>query len=245
MCVIGAIRINGNPILFKNRDKLEPEEEYIEQTKNGHLIRSAHNHSIAAGLNKYGFAFVRAEVVNVEVIKLAYSGKVKEAVAITEREISPSTIIGLNFDQIKTVSDAVTFLKLCKEKLKASNMILADKRDIVSVEINDSEIDITETKECICKANHFHNLDFGPKNGSDYPSSYEREKQINGLVGMVNTIEKLKEILATHSNINSDYNICRHGISSTISSFIIDVTGLVWYCNSSPCKGKFRKYVLS
>ena len=129
--------------------------------------------------------------------------------------------------------------------LTTSNMILADKRDIVSVEINDSEIDITETKECICKANHFHNLDFGPKNGSDYPSSYEREKQINGLVGMVNTIEKLKEILATHSNINSDYNICRHGISSTISSFIIDVTGLVWYCNSSPCKGKFRKYVLS
>ena len=31
MCTIGAIKMGGKFFLFKNRDKIEPEKEYIER----------------------------------------------------------------------------------------------------------------------------------------------------------------------------------------------------------------------
>ena len=72
MCTIGSININERIFIFKNRDKMHGEEEIVERIKGCILIKSRNNGRIAAGLNKLGVSFVRAEIIPAGVIKAIY-----------------------------------------------------------------------------------------------------------------------------------------------------------------------------
>ncbi|MFH1276232.1 MAG: hypothetical protein ABIH82_03900 [Candidatus Woesearchaeota archaeon] len=243
MCTIGATKINSKVFIFKNRDKLDNEEEKVEKINGSIFIRSKNSRRIAAGVNQYGVAFVRAEIVPIAVIKEVYQNKFKVNLINSSIQNSVAEVLFPVFGRVKTANEAVNFIKDSGLFFEPSNVIFADKKTIFSLEIENKNMEVKEIFTNICKTNHFLTLKFGPESYDDYPSSFERFKYANGGIGNITNFEQLKEFLSNHNNNNADFNLCRHHISSTISSCIINVNNnSVWYCKSSPCKGKYELF---
>lgn len=237
--------MGGKFFLFKNRDKIEPEKEYIER-KEGHLfIKSKYNGRIAAGINRGGVAFVRSEVISIDLIKKIYQKWSSDITTVIPKQTHPIELLVTIFDGIKSAMEAVSFLLGSKNRFKPSNVILIDKERIFSLEINEEESEVKEVVDSIIKTNHFSSLEFGPHEDGDYPSSFERERYANSMINGIDTLPKLKNFLASHENKERDFNICRHFISSTVSSCIVDPKEKrMWYCDTSPCRGKYKLYNL-
>lgn len=245
MCVIGAIKLREEIILFKNRDKLSDESEEIIKTDKSILVQTRKTKTVAAGVNCFGVSFVRAEVVPPEAIAFAYSGKEKEAISLVSTDMHPTKLLLESFDNILNVEEAIRLLKECKTPLRPSLMIIGDLKDIFLLEINGREIISKKVEECVGKANHFDETNYGPIKYQEYPSSFEREQSIRSKIESIKNKEDLIKVLSDHGNKNPDFNVCRHHIMKTISSFIIENRNKkLWYCNNAPCKGRYKEYVL-
>jgi len=245
MCTIGSIKINGRIFIFKNRDKIHREEEIVERIKSCIFIKSKNSGRIAAGLNKHEVAFVRAEIVSAGVIKAIYENSFNPLSLKNNDQINVAEMIMPTFDQFKNAFEVISFIQKSNLNLEPSNVILTDKNRSFSLEVENQRIDIKEVFNTICKTNHFSQLDFGPQCYAEYPSSFERLKCANASITTISNINELKKMLSSHENVNPDFNVCRHYISSTISSFIINTNNKsVEYCKSSPCKGEYTPFQL-
>jgi len=246
MCVIGVLRINGKPILFKNRDKLDSEQEEIEINEDYIVVKSKKSKRISCGINKWNVAFVRAEVAPTEAIKLLYNGKLNEALDKTNKGIHPSWIIHSFFKELKNATEVIEYLRKCPFYIKPSIMIIADDKEIFLIETNGIRNTIfKKIDKYICKSNHFDSINFGPISYQDYPSSFEREKSAIEGIKEINTINEIKTLLKSHDNENNDFNICRHHLLKTVSSdIIIPSEKALLHCDTSPCKGKYKEYNL-
>ncbi|MBI2665138.1 hypothetical protein HYX12_00785 [Candidatus Woesearchaeota archaeon] len=265
MCTIGVTRINGKILMFKNRDKLFKEEEEIEKTKSCIFIKSKVSGKIVAGLNKQGVAFVRAEILSEDVIKAIYANdplflnlyvnKNNRTTYATKlnssnnfgyaAEVNVAEKIAHIFNDVSTAAAALKFIQNTGFFFEPSIVLLADKDKIFSLEIEKNNLDIKEFCDNVCRTNHFSVLKFGPKVYTEYPSSFERLASAESMISRVRSIEQLKESLSNHDDKNPDFNICRHFISSTISSCIIDVNDKsLWHCNDSPCKVGYQLFQL-
>ena len=236
MCTVGAIRISG-PVLFKNRDKLKYEKECVEVRNNCIVIRGATSKNIMCGLNKYGVAFVRTEIPTPDQVKSAYANL---PIKKDGTWLHPGNVIGAKFSAIKNAKEIIELITGIN--LAPSNLIVADAKNIFSVELNGYELTAKTAGQNVCRTNHLDTANHGAKKYTEYPSSFERRTLAEKEVPNIKNIRQLMVCLAKHNNTNLDFSLCRHGPSKTISSTIIDCANRVlWHTSGAPCKSKYVK----
>ena len=230
MCTIGFLNIGGHRYLFKNRDKTLPKKEIIKKIGNLLGVIDTNSDYLAWGLNSKGVAFVTSEV-------LGEGG---------ESRTIPSTVISSIFHTFKDSSEVVEYLKSQKINFLPYNMIISDSSNTCILEFLDRTIQVDYINKSFCKTNHFAKINYGPEKHEDSLSTFVRLVRCKELIDKAVSIEDLKNLLSDHKHPNPENNICRHGIYSTISSVIIDVTSKrVLYAKKSPCIGNFKEFKFS
>ena len=232
MCTIGYIKDLN--LIFKNRDKIKetPEEVIAEDSYTAVKTKGADYFS--CGVNKYSFGFVSAAINTPQWIALIYAGKLQEARQLLEREnnslSNPMLIVSEMLPETKSINQVIDKIRSAGLKWIGYNILLADAKEAVVIETCGPEVSERKLSPKEVVTNHFLTLKYGPKEYSEYPSSFRRYdygnvniKQISSLSGLFDMLKPIEE--------EKREIIWRRGEFKTISSNIIDFkNGLLYRC---------------
>lgn len=232
MCTTGAVKINGNFVLFKNRDPVKPMEANdkpnIFEGKIRRLIVSNKEGSYA-GLNEHGVGIVCSFV------RVLEGDEVKQA--RTFLNILPQIL------ETKTLKQTIDKIR-DMDKFFSANFIVADPKECLFIEYTPNKKAIKEVKNKIIKTNHFSVLE-DKRKPKDFPWNFKRYERANHLIKEVETIKDIKKLLSDHKDYPK-YSICNHGdFAPTGSSYILDLKNKkIFHCLEKPCKGEYKEYSL-
>jgi len=228
MCTLAVKKIKNNFFLFKNRDR-----EYKVNTKivkeNGKtrklLVIDQRGH--CEGINEHGLGLIEATLQPYPRIK----------------HKTPSQIARKILDQ-NNIKDA---LKIIETSNISANMIVSDGKDSFIVEKTPYEFATTKIKNEGVITNL--SVKLNKKNGSKLKTirdwakiRYMRAKKI---IKDVKSFKDIPKFLADKKNYPISICSGKPWWITTKCSFIYDLKNrVIYFCNTSPDKGKFKKYQL-
>jgi len=223
MCTIGYHK-NLNTI-FKNRDKTSKTEEEIIVDEKIIACKTRGADYYSWGVNKFGCAFVTAAINSPYWTQLIYEKKdeaaAKQYALENEGLQNPITLISQMLPDIKQVEMWLEALEASQELWMGYNLLVADCDKAYVVELYRDQHHIRELKEEEVITNHFQIIKHGPKQESDYPSTFHRLEYGNERVLTAGCSDDILLMLKPNGE-EEKKKIWRDGKFATISSSAID-----------------------
>lgn len=199
MCTIGVKKIEGNIIVFKNRDIDTPVDFEIIKSE-GRILYHDKIKNSCDGINKHGVVVIKASLKNKRNIKAPHAGLyVKEIL------------------RYKSAKQALEFVR----KLKCSvNMIVADAKDAYVIEMTPYSQEIIKVTEPIIRTNIGIELKGeGSRNELHKKWHLNRYKRALSLLKNSQSVEDIKSLLRNKEG-QPNRSILRSGKSRTVASMI-------------------------
>lgn len=237
MCTIGFCK--DLHVLFKNRDKdqsLGTPEEIVADSK-VLACKTVGADYFCWGMNHNGCAFVSSAVNTPAWGALVYEGKTLEAEEqyFLENDglVNPMKIVSKMLPDMTRAEQCVEALQQSALSFKGYNCIVADAERAYHVQMYKKERVVRELRKSEVVANHFFDIDHGPKVPDDYPSTFRRFDYASAKIANVKSVSDISQMLhPTHSEEDRK-KIWREGPFLTISSSILcHGEGLAFYTKS-------------
>lgn len=225
MCTIGYCK--DLKVLFKNRDKdaslASPEE--IVADSSVLACRTAGADYYCWGMNHNGCSFVSSAINTPDWGKLIYQGKMAEAQEqyIMENEglINPMKIVSRMLADMKRAEQCVEVLTSSKHLFKGYNCVVADADTCYHIQLYKDQRVVRELTKNEVIANHFFDIQHGPKVVEDYPSTFRRFDYANTKIDTISSVSDVAKMLRPVHNEEDKKQIWRTGTFKTISSSIL------------------------
>ncbi|UCB56971.1 MAG: hypothetical protein JSV30_07185 [Candidatus Omnitrophota bacterium] len=231
MCTIGYHKALN--LIFKNRDKSEITTEEMVAEDNYIAFRTKGADYFSCGVNRYECGFVSAAVNTPQWTDLIYKGKVQQAnqqLKVEKRGLSnPMILVSEMLSRARKIKAIIDKIESSELSWQGYNILLVDSGQASLIETYNSDIRIRELRPREVITNYFSLLDFGPKDYSEYPSSFRRHEYGNNNIKSAASVNDLFELLKP-ADENKRKKIWRRGAFKTISSSIIDLKRrLIYY----------------
>ena len=128
----------------------------------------------------------------------------------------------------KNINEIIDKIQSSDLKWMGYNILLADIEQALDIETYNSDIHIRRLNTREVVTNHLFHLKYGPKNYSEYSSSFRRYEYGNNSIKSTSSIADLFNILKPADEEKRE-EIWRTGAFKTISSSIIDLEKCLIY----------------
>lgn len=231
MCTIGYHKDLN--LIFKNRDKAEITSEEVIVKADYIATRTKGADYFSCGVNKYECGFVSAAINTPRWVALVYEGKIQKAneqFRIDNQGLNnPMILVSEMLPNAKNINEIIDKIQSSDLKWMGYNVLLADTEQASVMETYSSNIYIRKLNTREVVTNHLFHLKYGPKNYSEYSSSFKRYEYGNNSIKSTSSITDLFDMLKPEDE-EKRKEIWRTGAFKTISSSIIDLEkGLVYY----------------
>ena len=195
-------------------------------------------------------------ITNTEAGVLAHKGMNSEGIGICFNALKsnvdklkpcvPMLLILRKLYDSKNLSDLISFIQEAERSTSANFLVAHKDGEAISLEVTPREIEIITPEEgLLFHTNHFLSpfllnrlVDLNREN----PDTHIRLMRIKSLLSRRKReigIEFLMDTLRDH--FNWPESICRHGVSVTIASLIMDLKEARFLlCRGNPCEGKYE-----
>jgi hypothetical protein len=229
MCTLAAKKIDNKFFIFKNRDlERNAKTRIIRENKKVKKLLIIDERGHCEGLNEYGIGIIEATLKPYPLIK--YPDSSKDARKVLNQ---------------KNIEDAIEVIKNSKSSV---NNIISDGNVAFIIEKTPYDFAITKVKDHGVIANLSVRLSVknGPHNEESRKITKTRYLRAKEIIKNVKNFKDINKFLSDKKGYPHK-SICRgkEATSPTRCSFIYDLKAkTIFFCPTSPDKGKFKKYQL-